>query len=617
MIESSPTNAFVITVLVAVAAQLIAARLKFPPIIIWLGAGMALGSFGLNIIHSNLLDGAVHTLIELGLAVILFEGGLNLNLKALKEHGWTVGRLVLLAPALTMMVGGSVVHYTIGMDWSVSLLFGALVAVGGPTVITPIVRQVRLDRSIRHILSSEAMLVDGVGAILAIVMLQIVLSPELNAWLSFQDIMFKFVVGSCVGGLGGWLLGFALKKNVAEGLELRVVMGLASAWGIFLLANEISSQAGLLAVLVSGAVLQRMDISDLQSMRHFKGSLSMLLISMLFVLLAADLDLNVMKAWLWQGIGVFIILAIIVRPLAVWVSAVGGQLQRNQIAFLACMAPRGVVAAGVTSLFSIILMEAGNPYAETLLALVYIIIIVSVFFYSFVAKPLSKYLKVEGGSDRSVLIVGGGQIGAELGRLLSEDREVRFLDMNGQVITNLKHAGFEAVRGNALDPLFMEIIHADEIDTVIVMTGSSDHNLHIARLAKDQFHIEDVYVTLNSGDEKKYSSLMHQIQAKRLFAKPYTFSYWSDQASRKRLIFETKIVDEDSKLAGFKMKDLTIPHGVQPLAVVRKGLSNIVHDDLMLELDDEIYALLRPERVEKGQMMLTAPAKAPSTASTS
>jgi Trk K+ transport system NAD-binding subunit len=252
-------------------------------------------------------------------------------------------------------------------------------------------------------------------------------------------------------------------------------------------------------------------------------------------------------------------------------------------------------------------MDAGNPYAETLLALVYIIIIVSVFLYSFMAKPLSKWLEVEGGSDRSVLIVGGGQIGAELGRLLSEDREVRFLDMNGQVVSHLKHAGFEAVRGNALDPLYMEIIHAEEIDTVIVMTGSSDHNLHIARLAKDQFHIEDVYVTLNEGDEKKYESLMHQIQAKRLFSKPYTFSYWSDQASRKRLVFDTKVVDEDSRLIGFKMKDLTIPHGVQPLAVVRKGLSNIVHDDLVLELGDEIYALLRPERVETGQVMLTAP----------
>jgi len=348
----------------------------------------------------------------------------------------------------------------------------------------------------------------------------------------------------------------------------------------------------------------------LQNLKHFKGSLSMLLISVLFVLLAANLDLYLMQAWLWQGFAVFIGLALVVRPLAVWLSAVGGQLNGRQIAFLALMAPRGVVAAGVTSLFSLILVEAGNPYAETLLALVYIIIIVSVFLYSFLAKPLSYWLDVKGGSDRSVLIVGGGQMGAELGRLLSEDREVRFLDLNSEVVRTLKHAGFVAVQGNALDPLYMEVVHAEEIDTVIAMTGSSDHNLHIARLVKEQFHVSEVYVTLQEGDEKKHGSLIHQLQVKRLFAKPYTFSYWHDQAVRKRLIFETQTVTEDSPLIGKKMVEVRIPHGVQPLAVIRDGKSHIIHDDLVLEQGDEIYALLRPERIREGQTIFTVPAAA-------
>ncbi len=607
MVESTPTTAFVITVLIAVGAQLIAARLKFPPIIIWLVAGMALGTFGLDFIHAELLEGAMHTLIELGLAVILFEGGLNLNLKTLREHGWTVGRLVLLAPLLTMLIGGAVVHYLIGMEWAISFLFGALIAVGGPTVITPIVRQVRLDREVSHVLTSEAMLVDVFGAILAIVMLQIVMQPELDSWHSFQEILTKFAVGAFIGVIGGWLLAFALKRNLAEGTELRTVLSLASAWGIFLLADQVSSQAGLLAVLVSGVVLQKRGIPDLQNLKHFKGSLSMLLISVLFVLLAANLNLYVMESWLQQGLIVFVVLALVVRPLAVWVSALGGQLDYNQMAFLAFMAPRGVVAAAITSLFSLILLEAGNPHAETLLALVYIIIIVSVFLYSFLARPLSHWLAVEGSGDRSVLIVGGGQVGAELGRLLSEDREVRFLDLNGQVVKTLKHAGFEAVQGNALDPLYMEVIHAEEIDTVIAMTGSSDHNLHIARLVQEQFHVREVYVSLEEGDEKKHSSLIHQLQAKRLFAKPYTFSYWHDQAVRKRLIFDTLTVTHDSGFIGLKMKELRIPHGVQPLAAIRKGQSQIVHDDLVLENGDEVYALLRPERVQEGQAMFELP----------
>jgi len=605
--ESTPTAAFIITVSIAVGAQLVAAKLKFPPIIIWLVTGMALGTFGLNVIHAELLEGATHTLIELGLAIILFEGGLNLNFRTLREHRWTVGRLVLLAPLMTMLIGGAAVHYLVDMSWAMSFLFGALVAVGGPTVIQPIVRQVRLDREVSHILSSEAMLVDAVGAILAIVMLQIVLATELVAWFSFQEIIIKFAVGAFIGVSGGWLLGLALKHNLAEGLELRIVLTLAAAWAIFLLADLVSSQAGLMAVLVAGAILQRMDIPDLQNLKHFKGSLSMLLISVLFVLLAANLNLHVMETWLWQGLAIFAVLALFVRPFAVWCSAFGGHLNGRQIAFLGMMAPRGVVAAGVTSLFSLVLLEAGNPHAETLLALVYIIIIVSVFLYSFLARPLSRWLDVTGGSDRSVLIVGGGQVGAELGRLLSEDREVRFLDSNGPVVRTLKHAGFEAVQGNALDPLYMEVIHAEEIDTIIAMTGSSDHNLHIARLAQEQFHIRETYIALGEGDEKKHSNLMHQLQARRLFAKPYTFSYWHDQAVRKRLVFETQTVAPESDLIGLKISELSIPHGVQPLAVVRNGQSNIIHDDLMLEENDEIYVLLRPERMQEGQALLQVP----------
>jgi len=144
---------------------------------------------------------------------------------------------------------------------------------------------------------------------------------------------------------------------------------------------------------------------------------------------------------------------------------------------------------------------------------------------------------------------------------------------------------------------------------VIAMTGSSDHNLHIARLVQEKYHVREIYVTLEDGDEKKHSSLIHQLQAKRLFAKPYTFSYWHDQATRKRLVFDTMTITQDSGLAGLKMSQLRIPHGIQPLAAIRKGQSQLVHDNLVLEVGDEVYALLRPERVQEGQAMFEVPAK--------
>jgi len=603
-----PTSVFVLAVLVAVICQMASSKMKFPPIFLWLLAGMSLGPFGIHLLHPEMVEPALHTLIELGLAVILFEGGLNLNLKSLKEHSWVVGRLLIFGPLFTIIIGGAAAQMLTGISWPLALLFGALVSVGGPTVITPILRQVRLDREVSHVLSSEAMLVDAVGAILAIVMLQVVISPSPDVATTMQAVIFKFSVGAFFGFGGGWLLSSILRTKLVEDIEVRTIFTLASVWGIFLLADGISSQAGLLAVLVAGTTMQKMELPDIQRLRHFKGSLSILLISVLFVLLAANINLAIVLAHLWEGLSVFVILAVIARPLSAWISAIETQLKPSQIWFLSGMAPRGVVAAGVTSLFVLILIENGHKEAELLLALVYIIIVASVLVYSFLASPLANWLKVTGGDERSVLIVGGGQMGAELGRVLANDREVRFLDLNAEVVANLKRGNFMAICGNALDPIYMEILHTEEVSAVLAMTGSSDHNLLIANLAQDTFHVPEVYVALQEDDEIKHASMIRQLQAKRLFAKPYTFSYWHDQALRKRLMHETRLIEDDSPLIGHKMGDVRIAHGIQPLAVCRNDHMLIPHDDLQFKAGDEVSLLLRPERIQDGQALILPPA---------
>jgi len=604
---ATPTATFIIAVVIATAAQMLANRFRFPPILLWLVAGMVLGPFGLHAMHVETIEPALHTLIELGLAIILFEGGLNLNLKALRENGWVVGNLVLVGPLVTMMIGGSAAHYIVGMDWTLALLFGALVSVGGPTVIMPIVRQMRLGRNISHVLTAEAMLIDVIGAMLAIVMLQVVLTSNMTASHVAMDILYKVVVGAAIGLAGGRLLGWLLGSQWAKDFEIRTVLTLTSAWGLFLVADTISAQAGLLAMLMMGATLQRMEVHDIQRLKHFKGSLSMLLISVLFVLLAANMDLYVMYEYLWQGLLLCVILAVIVRPLVVFLATLGSHLSLNESMFLAGMAPRGVVAAAITSLFALILQQNGYPQAEMLLAMVYIVIIVSVLGYSGFASRLKKALTIEGGDERSVLIIGGGQVGAELGRALGEDREVRFLDLNSEVIGGLKRSGYDAICGNALDPLYWEICHAEEIGCALIMTGSSDHNLLIARLAHENFHIPEIYIALQEEDEVKHASMIHQLQTRRLFAKPYNYTYWNDQAYRKRLAYESRFIEPDSALIGVRMADARIQHGVQPVAIVRDGLTLVPHDDLIFEIGDEIKMLMRPERSQESQALILPP----------
>jgi len=608
MIE--PTETFVIAVLLAVGAQVLAGHLRLPAIVLWLVGGMLLGPYGLHLLDIGTVQPAMETLIELGLAVILFEGGLNLNLRALREQGWVVGRLVLLGPLITMLLGGSLLHTFSNLPWDMSLLFGALVAVGGPTVIIPIVRQTRLDRKLRHILTGEAMLIDAVGAMLAIVMLQIVISPDFTVQSILPSLGVKFIVGLACGWAGGRLLILLLRGNWLKDTELRPTATLAIVWALFHLSNHISDQAGLLAVLIAGAVLQYEQLPDIQRLRHFKGSLATLLVGMLFVLLAAGLNLGIAVNYLAQGILLFLALVFVIRPLVVASSVFGSDLKLNQMQYLALMAPRGVVAAAITALFGVIISRMGIPGGEVLESLVYIIIILSVLVYGTLASPLSKKLEVEGSDERSVLIVGGGQIGAELGRALSDDREVRFLDLNAEVIAHLQNSGFVAVRGNALDPMYMEIVHAEEIGVIVAMTGSSDHNLLIAQLAQNDFHAHEVYVALQQDDELKQARMIKQLGAKRLFAKPYKYTYWNDQAYRKRLVYETRLIEEDSPLIGVAMSAARIPHGVQPLVVVRNGRTELPHDNFRFAAGDEIKMLMRPERMQEGQPLILPPSAA-------
>jgi len=605
-----PTEVFVLAVLIAVSAQIISVRIRLPAIVLWLVTGMLLGPFGLHLLHVESVRPAMHTLIELGLAVILFEGGLNLNLRALKQQGWIIGRLLIFGPLLIMLTGGVLLHMLMDMNWEMSFLFGALVSVGGPTVIIPIVRQTRMDRDLRQILTGEAMLIDAIGAILAIVMLQVVLTAGFEFDVVAEKLMTTFLTGALIGWTGSLFLSKALYPWIKD-TELRSITTLAAVWGMFLLANHASAQAGLLAVLVAGAVLQREKLPDMQRLRHFKGSLSMLLVSVLFVLLAADLDLAVLADNLGAGVLIFLALACIARPLTILFSTLGSGLTTPQRKYLACMAPRGMVAAAVTAMFTLILKDKGMPGGELLESLVYTIIILSVLTYGILAAPLSRWLNVEGSGERSVLIVGGGQIGAELGRTLSEDREVRFLDMNAEVVNTLQRSGYMAVRGNALDPLFMEIVRAEEVGAIVAMTGSSDHNLLIAQLARDEFHVREIYVALQEKDEIKHARMIDQLQARRLFAKAYNFTYWNDQAWRKRLTYELLRVEECSGLIVHRMADTRIPHGIQPMVIIRGGKSYLPHDDFRFQAGDEIKMLMRPERMREGQPLILPPASDP------
>ncbi|MDX8378122.1 MAG: cation:proton antiporter [Mariprofundales bacterium] len=609
-IHVSAATVFVIALLIAVTAQVLAMRLRFPAIALWLGCGMLLGPFGLHVIHIEAIRPALHTLIELGLAIILFEGGLHLNLDALRKHGAVVGRLIFFGVLLTMLAGGFLAHTIADLDWKIALLFGALVAVGGPTVISPIVKQTRLTRDLRHILISEAMLVDVIGAILAIVMYEVVHTSQDVYAPAIGALITKFGLGATIGLGGGMLLSFLLNSKLLREAELRSIATLATAWGIFILANAASEQAGLLAVLVAGGVLQHNELPDLQRLRHFKADLSVLLISVLFVLLAADLNLEIFVAYLPQGLMIFVALAVLVRPLAAFLSWPDWQ-ERKKVMYLGAMAPRGVVAAAIASLFGMNLAAEGVPGSDALLSMTYTVIIASVVFYGLMARPFSRWLNVEGGNERSVLIAGGGAFGLEMGRALAEDKgwEVRILDLNQDIVNQAKANNYKALLGNALDPVSLESLHAEEMSSIIAMTGSSDHNMLMASMARHEFGIRNIYVAIKERvpiSESKHLRMMEKLHTKRLFGKHYTYSYWNDQADRMELEWHWYALDEAKhELIGERLADIGIERGVQVVFIARDNIKIIPNDDVVLQANDALRLVCRRKDVHQDRPYLT------------
>jgi len=604
-------QAITAAVMAGALAQILAERLRTPPILFWLLAGFALGPFGLAWIPIEAIEPVLPTLVELGLAVILFEGGLNLRLRLLRTQGGVVGRLVLLGLPLALLIAAWGAQRIAGLSWELALVFGALVAVTGPTVIAPLLRSVRVGARLAVVLEAEAVLADAFGAILAIVLFDAMMQGNASGKLVLAHIATKAAVGALLGFLGGKGLAAIWRTHALRDPDLRAVFVLGWVWMLFAVADAFSSQAGLLAVLIAGAVLQEDDLPGLQRLRRFKGALSVLLISMLFVLLAATIDLSLAASMLGKGAAVFAVLAFVARPLAVMISTIHSDLSWNERLYLAGMAPKGVVAAGMASLLAMLWQAAGHEGGHAMEALVFIVIVLSSAFYSLIARPWKRLLGVGKESERVCLLVGAGPLGAEIARAL-EDRTIRFVEPDERVASQLKEAGFSVVCGDPLDPLYLEIAHAEEAEEALVLTASSENNLLIARLLRDRFLVPEIYLALEEGAERRHEKLLKEMRIHRLFAKPFTYTYWNDQAWRKRLVFETRTIAQDSPLIGIRMREARIPHGVQPVAILRGGKILIPHDDLVFAAGDEVRLLLRPERIRPGEPLILPPPKDPS-----
>ncbi|WP_110968199.1 cation:proton antiporter [Pseudomonas huaxiensis] len=434
----------------ALGCQWLAWRLKLPAILFLLLSGILAGPVLGWLDPQEMFGPLLMPLVSLAVALILFEGSLTLHLSQWRDIGSVVQRMVTLGALVTWVVIAVATHWLLGFDWPLAVLFGTLTLVTGPTVIVPMLRVVRPKATIANILRWEGIVIDPIGALLAVVVYSFIIASAADEGLSQSLKTFAGVIccGSAFGAAGGWLLGQVMREQWLPEY-LHNLASLAAVLGIFIAANQVMHESGLLAVTLMGMWLANMKGVDVRQILHFKENLSVLLISGLFILLAARLDLTALLGLGPSVLGLLLVIQLIARPLNVALSTWRSPLNWRERALLAWIAPRGIVAAAVSAIFAIRLDEAGHEGALLLVPLTFAVIIGTVVLQSATARPLARLLKVAEPAPSGFLIVGANPPARAIGKALQQmDCRVLLTDSSWENIRAARMEGLATYFGN-------------------------------------------------------------------------------------------------------------------------------------------------------------------------
>lgn len=424
---------------IGISCHWLAWQVKLPAIIFLLLAGIIAGPVTGLIHPDQLLGELLFPFISLGVALILFEGGLTLRLHDIKGLGKPVINLLTLGVLLTGIISALAAHFLVGFSWNLSLLFGALMTVTGPTVIKPLLRTMRPTSEIAKVLHWESILLDPIGALLTVLVYQFIVSSQPGHQLSYTFFAMT-AAGLASGIVGAFILAQLLRRHFLPHY-LQNVFSLVLVLLVFTVSNTLHQESGLLAVTLMGMLLANIKNIDIDDILIFKESLSVLLIAVLFIVLAARLDIEPLLNIGPTAIGLLLIILFIARPAAVYISTLGTKLDWRSRTLLSWIAPRGIVAAAVSSLFAFRLEALGNDEVGLLVPVTFLVIIGTVFIQGTTARALAKWLKVAQPDPDGVLIVGANSVARELAMALEK---LGFT-------TKLADTGWENVRAARMD----------------------------------------------------------------------------------------------------------------------------------------------------------------------
>lgn len=595
------TLQIILAVLSGITAQVVAAYAKVPSIVFLLIFGIFLGSDGVNWLHPQEIGLGLEVIVSLSVAIILFEGGLNLCLRELDRVSGSLRNLVTLGTLITFLGGGLAAHGLAEFPWPIAFLYASLVVVTGPTVISPLLQQVQVDRQIATLLEGEGVLIDPIGAILAVVVLNTLVNSNASPQEILGGLLLRLSIGSAMGGIGGWLLSLVVKYASFISEDLKNLVVLAGVWGLFGLAQGTMSESGLMAMVIAGMVLRASSLPEERLLRRFKGQLTVLCVSVLFILLAADLSIASVFALGWGSVFTVLTLMIVVRPLSIGLCTWRSDLNWRQKAFLAWIAPRGIVSASVASLFALLLTQKEINGGDSIKALVFLTIMMTVFIQGLTAGWVAQWLKITSSEATGAVIVGCNPVGLLLGQLYQAQGEsVVLIDTDLNACQKAEAENLPVYHSSGLNTQVLEEAGIESKGTFIALTSNGEVNQVLAQRVFEEFKLPRVLAvfTAEEGSQPSGSTKVTQAFIDQILIKQWNQYLQDGQVKLGRTVF---------KEVGLSLQQLHFQALIRsgeaiPLLVKRLNVLHIVKITEEWHLGDEIFYLLydpRPQLLKR------------------
>jgi len=492
-------------IILGILAQWVAWRFKIPAILPLILIGLLVGPIAAEFLSEDqtkwiepiwngeegLFPGeSLFYFVSLAISIILFEGGLTLKLREVKNVGPVISKLITLGSLVTFFGAAIAVHFIFFLSWEISFLFSALIIVTGPTVITPILRNIPLKKDVSAVLKWEGILIDPIGALVAVLVFEFISIQGGGEFTKTAFIEFGKIVlfGSTFGFTFAHALNFIINKKWVPHYLMNV-FALAAVLGVFVLSENFAHESGLLAVVVMGMVLGNSDSPYLKELLYFKESLSVLLISILFILLAANINMSdLMLIYNWNTVILFAAVVFVIRPIGVLLSTHKSSLKLNEKLFISWVGPRGIVAAGIASLFGLKLAKNGVAGAEYITPLVFMVVLGTVLLNATTARLFAKIAGVFLTKSEGILIIGASEVSQIIGYYLEKnDRHVVLIDNNHNNIDNAKRKGLEAINTNIYSETLTDNIELNDIGYLMAITANPEINKYAINKFSSQF----------------------------------------------------------------------------------------------------------------------------------